>query len=193
MIPGIRARLGEATERLYRRMLGIADQAEGDARRALCRIALDAACGAYHDFRSHRPAPKGALVDDLQAVIEPAAGAEQIAAVVKEVIAGWYDDGEEEARRWVQEVAPDHGQRARGSRRRQQTPAPTLCESDVRVLEFVRRRYAEERRFVTWPEVWAGTGMPRIHSHTVLRRLVKKGAVIDMGKGAGFLPAYVAA
>lgn len=190
MIPGLRARLGEATERLYLRLLGIADHAEGDERRALCRLALDAACGAYHDFRSHRPAPKSALIDDLQAVTGSCAAAEQITAVAKEVIAGWYDDGEDEARRWVQEVAPERGQPARGAAGRQPAVAPELSQSEARVLEFVRRRYVEERRLVTGTEVRAVAGMNAINSSTALRRLVAKGAVIDMGKGAGYLPAY---
>lgn len=192
MIPGLRARLGEATERLYLRLIGVSDQAEGEARRALCRIALDAACGAYHDFRSSRTAPKGALVDDLQAVSGQAAAAEQIAAIVKEVIAGWYDDGDEEARRWVREIAPERGQHGRGAERRHSAPAPKLCASDIRVLEFVRQRYAAERRLVTCNDVCSGIGTSRIASHEVLKRLSRKGAVIDMGKGAGYLPAYVA-
>jgi len=111
---------------------------------------------------------------------------------VKEVIAGWYDDGDEEARRWVQEVAPEPRRTARDAARRRQPAASRPRASDVRVLEFVRRRYAEERRLVTCYEVSAATGMPPLKSHSVLRRLVGNGAIIDMGKGAGFLPAYEA-
>ncbi len=189
MIPGLRDHLGEATERLYLRVTALAELVAGDVQLALSRIALDVACGTYHDYRSGRPLPKGDLIEALRAVPAQPGIDEQRAAIELEVLLGWYDDGEDEARRWVNELAPP---RPTPESRPATPPTPEPAEltpREARVLAWLRGRYETEQRALTPTEAARDLGIDRLMAGLILRLLARKGAAIHAGRRRGWLPA----
>ena len=189
MIPGLRDQLGEATERLYLRVTELAERASGDAQRALSRIALDVACGAYHDYRSGRPLPKGDLIEALRAVPAQPGIDERRAAIELEVLVGWYDDGEDEARRWVNELAPPRPAPAVRPAEAPTPEPPELTPREARVMAWLRGCYEAEKRAVTPTEAARDLGIDRLMAGRILRLLARKGAAIHAGGRRGWLPA----
>lgn len=189
MIPDLREQLGEATERLYQRVTALAERAVGDAQVGMSRIALDIACGAYHDYRSGHPLPKGDLIEALRAVPTQPGIDEQRAAIELEVLRGWYDEDEDEARRWATEMAP-----VRPAPPSVPAPPPLpeprpLTPPESRVLAWLRGRYQAEQRAVTPTEAARDLGIDRLTVLQVLRQLARIGAAIHAGRRAGWLPA----
>ncbi len=189
MIPDLREQLGEATERLYLRVTELAERAAGDAQVGLSRIALGVACGTYHDYRSGHPLPKGDLIEALRAVPAQPGIDEQRAAIEREVLLGWYDDGEDEARRWAIELAPVRPAPP-SVPALPPPPAPRpLTPPEVRVLSWLRGRYESDQRAVTPTEAARDLGIDRLTVLQVLRQLARIGAAIHAGRRAGWLPA----
>lgn len=185
MIAEVRAQLGTATEALYRRMVELAERATGDAQRAIARIALDVACGTFHDYRSGRPLPKGDLIEALRAVPPQAGIDEERAALEREVLLGCYDDGEAEARRWALEMAPI---RPPPPPRGTAAPPIALAPREQRARIWLLTHVAATRRGASLSDVAAGLGVHRLTASELMRALARKGAAVNVGDGAGWLP-----
>lgn len=187
MIPGLRDQLGEATERLYLRVTALAERAAGEARAGLSRIALAVACGTYHDYRSGQPLPKGDLIEALRAVPAQPGIDKQRAAIELEILLGWYDDGEEEARRWVNELAPPRTA-PETSPAAAPRPAPSLTPREARLLTWLRGRYEAQQRAQRPTEISRALGIDRLTARQILEQLARKGAAVHAGRRRGLLP-----
>jgi DNA-binding CsgD family transcriptional regulator len=185
----LRDQLGEATERLYQRVTKLAELAAGEARIALSRIALGVACGAYHDYRSGVPLPKGDLIEALRAVPWPPDLPEPSRAIELEVLLGWYDDGEEEARRWVNELAPPRtAPEAPPAAAAAQQPAPALTPREARMLAWLHGSYEAQQRALQPTEIARALGIDRLTARQILQQLARKGAAMHAGRRRGWLP-----
>lgn len=184
-------KLGAATARLYQRINGLLQVAEDlkiePVRRALARILLDVLCGTYHDFRSGRPLPKGDLHDALGAVPPHPALDDQRAAVQAEIVAAWYDEDDEEGRRWVAKLLPA---RSPGQRARQDLSpeAVELTPREYRVFAWLYRYVEVYGMSPLLHEIAAGLEVPAVQVREVLGLLERKGAAANLGGHRGWVP-----
>jgi hypothetical protein len=168
----VRVDLGEATARLYERLLAIVARAT-TARPALGRIVLGLICGAYHDYRAMAPMPKADLVEALRAVQDGARVRRKIGELVGEIIAGRFADDETEARRWSEHEAPPPIP----------LPTPTLAppaplsERQRTVLAWILRYREVYGRSPTGKEIGSGVGIAPKKVGRTLRQLEAKRAV----------------
>ncbi len=187
----VEGKLGVATGRLYERINGLLKVAEDlaiePARRSLARIVLDVLCGTYHDFRSGRPMPKGDLYEALGAVPPHPALDGQRAAIRAEVLAGWYDEDEEEAKRWVARLVPTR----RPGQRAPQDLEPQVVEltpREYRVFVWLYRYVEVYGLSPLLREVSAALNITTLHVRDVLGLLEKKGAAANLGGHRGWVP-----
>lgn len=190
MTDHITAKLGVATGKLYQRVQGLqqiaADLGIEPARAALARIALDVLCGTYHDYRSGRPLPKGDLIDALRAVPPHPAIDDPRADIEAEVIRGWYDESEEEGRRWVAKLAPR--QPGKPAPQDLQPQTVELTPREYRAFVWLYRYvevYGESPRIA---EMVAGLEIEAPQVSEVLRQLERKGAAANLGGKRGWVP-----
>lgn len=190
MTAGIEKKLGAATARLYERIDGLVtvvrDVAAEPARAALARILLEVLCGAYHDYRSGRPLPKGELIEAIRAVPPHPSLDDQRAAVEAEILRGWYDEDPEEGRRWVARIAP-----RRPGHRAPQDVAPDTVEltpGEYRAFAWLYRYVEVYGRSPRMAEIAAGLEVSPEHAREVLGLLERKGAAMNLGGKRGWVP-----
>lgn len=186
----IEQKLGAATGRLYERLAGLQKVADDldlpSQRRALSRIVLDVLCGAYHDFRSGRPFPKGDLVEAVRAVPAHAALDDQRAAVEREILVGHYDEDDEEGRRWIAKLAPPTPGKPPPADVRPQ--AVELTPREYRVFVWLYRYVEVYGRRPLLREMAAGLEISQLDASGVLRALERKGAAAHIGGHRGWVP-----
>jgi len=185
----VASKLGAATGKLYQRIQGLltiaTDLQIEPARAALARIVLDVLCGTYHDFRSGRPFPKGDLYDALGAVPPHPALDDQRAAVQAELLAGWYDEDDEEGRRWVAKLMPRKpGQPASDLR----PETVELTPQEYRAFVWLYRYHEVYSRSPMAGEMATGLGIARNEVKEVLGLLERKGAAANLGGKRGWVP-----
>lgn len=185
------SKLGAATGKLYQRITGLlkiaTDLQIEPTRSALARVALDVLCGTYHDFRSGRPLPKGDLLEALRAVPPHPALDDQRAAVQAEVLAGWYDEDDEEGRRWVAKLARPRvpGQRAPQDL---QPQAVELTPREYRVFVWLYRYVEVYGLSPLLREIAAGLGVEPAEVKEALGLLERKCAAANLGGHRGWVP-----
>lgn len=186
----VTAKLGAGTGKLYQRvadLLVIATDLQIEpTRAALARIALDVLCGAYHDYRSGRPYPKGDLHDAIGAVPPHPVLDDQRVAVQRELVAGWYDEDDQEGKRWVARLVPRKpGQRAAQDL---QPDAVGLTPREWRAFVWLYRFVEVYAKSPTRREMAAGLGIVPTEAHEVMRLLETKGAATNLGGKRGWVP-----
>jgi hypothetical protein len=184
-------KLGVGTARLYERLVALQKVAEvlqaEPVVRAIARIVLDALCGSFHDYRSGRPLPKGDLIEAIRAVPPHPSLDGQRAAIEAEIVAGWYDEDEDEGRRWVARRIPP---RKPGHRTPQdvEPEAIELTPREYRVFVWLYRYVEVYRISPLLREVAAGLEVTTLHVREVLGILERKGAAASLGGHRGWVP-----
>lgn len=189
----IERKLGAATGRLYERVAALHHVAKTvgavAAAGALARILLDVTCGAFHDYRSGRPLPKGDLIETVRAVPPHVALDDQRLAIEKEILAGWYDEDEEEGRRWVAKLAPIP--RVRPAPQDLSPEAVELTPREYRVFAWLHRFVTVYARSPAVKEIALGLGIEALAAREVLQLLERKGAAANLGGKCGWYPTRV--
>lgn len=189
-------RLGSASGQLYARLVALLEYAseETPTRAAIRRIIIELLCGAYHDYRSDAPLPKGDLLIALQAVPYEPMLEFAMSALRSDVIAGKFDEDASESKRWA-----DHLVDAKTAhRRRTLVEYETPKKLEYRAIEIGPRQrevldwlctYIERRgESPTISEIGAGVGMNEIVVLAKLNVLNEKGLVANVGGARGWSP-----
>lgn len=174
----VQRQLGAATARLHERLLAALEVATA-ARPALLRLVGDTLCGAFHDHLSARPEPKAALLAALRAVPEDAQAGAMLAALIEEVSAGAFADGDEEARRRRARYAPPPAPEPENPPApAQQPPAPPLNQRQRAVLAWLAGYHVEHGRSPTAKQIADGLGLDARKVSSTLQQLERRGAVV---------------
>lgn len=190
MLTVVERKLGAATGRLYAEISDLVDLAAqaqaAPTRAALARVGLDVLCGAYHDLRAGAPNPKGDLVEALRRVPSHRSVDQEIAELVRRVLSREFAEDEAEGSRWVARALPQR-----------QTGAPQTA-AELEPIELTAREWRTFVWLYRYVEVYglapllremaAGLEIATIAAHDMLRRLERKGAVVNVGGHRGWLP-----
>lgn len=185
----VERKLGQSTGRLYaavQRMLDVITD-RCPLRDELARLSLDILCGRYHDYRSGSPMPKADLVDRLRAMPAHSLVDGKRQSLIDETIAGNYDDGESESRRYAAALVAN----GRGST----SSMVSILPREIKIPPDHYRLFVWLYRYVEVygvgplrQEIIDGVGMAALKVADVLRRLEMIGAVVGMGGPRGWLP-----
>lgn len=185
-------KLGVAAARLYAEvgeLVETAARAGGQAsaaRLALAKIGLQILCGAYHDFRTSSSGPKDDLIAALRAVPRHESISAAVDGLVDAVLWGEYDDGADEARRYVARVTPSV--RAVAQRHPSVVPEPiSLGEKEWRCFAWLHRYIEVYRKSPLLREMAVGLGITTSAVSEILARLERKGAVAHVGGRRGWI------
>ena len=185
-------KLGAATNALYAEigalieMAAAAGASAGETRLGLACIGLDVLCGKFHDYRAGAPNPKGDLVEALRAVPPHRSVSDGIAALVRRVLLQEFEDGPDEARRYVARVAP--------AGHVPWVPSPVdqapieLTPRQWKVFAWLYRYTELHGETPTLGELALGLSMADTDVADVLRKLEAKGAVARLGGKRGWVP-----
>lgn len=184
--------LGAASSRLYEEISVLVERAANagvsaqETRLALSRIGLDVLCGAYHDYRSQGPNPKGDLIEALRAVPRHQSVDSAIGSMIVGILGGAFTDGEVEARKYVARMAPQPRLTVKPA---EADPEPIeLASKEWRVFAWLHRYVEVYGRSPLLRELAAGLEMTTIAVVEVLRRIEKKRAVVNVGGKRAWIP-----
>lgn len=184
--------IGAASSRLYEEISVLversanAGESASGTRMALSRIGLDVLCGAYHDYRSQGPNPKGDLIEALRAVPRHPSVDAAVGSLITGVLVGTFTDGPDEARKYAAKMTPPP--------RPTSTPAAAypepieLSSREWRVFAWLHRYVEVYGRAPLLREIAAGIETTSISVAEIMRQLQKKKAVVHVGGHRAWIP-----
>lgn len=189
----VRERLGASTAKLYADVLALFDFAtrgHTPTRAALRKLVINVLCGAYHDYRSEAPMPKGDLVEALRAVPPDPAIAAPIARIIGAALRGEYDEDAAEGKRWADRLLADNvrSQVMFKARPPASSEPVALNAREGQVFTWLARYVECYGQSPTVREMSESLTMAGSLVTSTLAKLEAKGVVADLGGRRGWTP-----